>query len=188
MTGPGPVGAVGESHEGTSRAGRSARIGDHKDRVGRGGPGRGAGASTGYDQDANGNPLRGLNATWYDNDRLAGAPKSYGLGVGGSDGSINQTWAKGSPAAAGAGFTTDNFSVRLTGLVTAPQDGTYTFLTKSDDGAQLWVDDVPLIDDWGPHSATETAANQTVTLKKGQSVKIRLQYREVTVDASLALE
>ncbi len=27
--------------------------------------------STGYDQDANGNPLRGLNATWYDNDRLA---------------------------------------------------------------------------------------------------------------------
>ncbi|MDM7886581.1 PA14 domain-containing protein [Curtobacterium sp. RHCKG23] len=144
--------------------------------------------STGYDQDAAGNPLRGLNATWYDNDRLAGAPKSYGLGVGNSDGSINQTWAKGSPAAAGAGFTTDNFSVRLTGLVTAPQDGTYTFLTKSDDGAQLWVDDLPLIDDWGPHSATETAGTQTVTLKKGQSVKIRLQYREVTVDASLVLE
>ncbi|KTR20323.1 hypothetical protein NS330_06455 [Curtobacterium citreum] len=144
--------------------------------------------STGYDQDANGNPLRGLNATWYDNDRLAGAPKSYGLGVGNSDGSINQTWAKGSPAAAGAGFTTDNFSVRLTGLVTAPQDGTYTFLTKSDDGAQLWVDDVPLIDDWGPHSAIETAANQTIKLTKGQTAKIRLQYREVTVDASLALE
>ncbi|MFJ3379782.1 PA14 domain-containing protein [Curtobacterium sp. NPDC090217] len=145
-------------------------------------------SSTGYDQDASGNPLRGLNATWYDNDRLAGAPKSYGLGVGNSDGSINQTWAKGSPPAAGAGFTTDNFSVRLTGLVTAPQDGTYTFLTKSDDGAQLWVDDLPLIDDWGPHSATETAATQTVTLKKGQAVKIRLQYREVTVDASLVLE
>lgn len=144
--------------------------------------------STGYDQDASGNPLRGLNATWYDNDRLAGAPKSYGLGVGNSDGSINQTWAKGSPAAAGAGFTTDNFSVRLTGLVTASQDGTYTFLTKSDDGAQLWVDDLPLIDDWGPHSATETAGTQTVALKKGQSVKIRLQYREVTVDASLVLE
>lgn len=45
------------------------------------------------------------------------------------------------------------------------------FLTKSDDGAQLWVDDVPLIDDWGPHSATETAANQKVTLSRGQSVK-----------------
>ncbi|QKS18973.1 hypothetical protein HUN58_02795 [Curtobacterium sp. Csp1] len=151
-------------------------------------------SSTGYDQDASGNPLRGLNATWYDNDRLAGAPKSYGLGVGNSDGSINQTWAKGSPAAAGAGFTTDNFSVRLTGLITIPDTSAYpakadyTFLTKSDDGAQLWVDDVPLIDDWGPHSATETAANQKVTLSRGQSVKIRLQYREVTVDASLALE
>ena len=144
--------------------------------------------STGYDQDASGTPLRGLNATWYDNDRLAGAPKSYGLGVGNSDGSVNQTWAKGSPAAAGAGFTTDNFSVRLTGLVTAPVAGDYTFLTKSDDGAQLWVDDVPLIDDWGPHSSTETAANQSVTLAAGQSVKIRLQYREVTVDALLALE
>ena len=144
--------------------------------------------STGYDQDASGNPLRGLNATWYDNDRLAGAPKSYGLGVGNSDGSVNQTWAKGSPAAAGAGFTTDNFSVRLTGLVTAPQDGDYTFLTKSDDGAQLWVNDLPVIDDWGPHSATETTANQTVHLAKGQTAKVRVQYREVTVDATLILE
>ncbi|WP_153001788.1 PA14 domain-containing protein [Curtobacterium oceanosedimentum] len=150
--------------------------------------------STAYDQDADGNPLRGLNATWYDNDRLAGAPKSYGIGVGNSDGSINQTWAKGSPAAAGAGFTTDNFSVRLTGLITIPNTSAYpakadyTFLTKSDDGAQLWVDDVPLIDDWGPHSTTETAANQKVTLSRGQSVKVRLQYREVTVDAALALE
>jgi RHS repeat-associated protein len=150
--------------------------------------------TTTYDQKADGTPLLGLNATWYENDRLSGAPKSYGIGVGNSDGSINQTWAKGSPGAAGDGFNTDNFSVRLSGLVTIPdlpeypETASYTFLTKSDDGAQLWINDIPVIDDWGPHAATETTANQAFTLKRGQSIKIRLQYREVTSDALLALE
>ncbi|WP_146242808.1 PA14 domain-containing protein [Curtobacterium sp. MCBD17_019] len=132
--------------------------------------------------------MQGLSAAWYTNDSLSGAPKSYSLGIGNTDGSVNQTWGKTTPPAAGNGFVADKFSLRLTGLVTAPQDGTYTFLTKADDGSQLWINDEPLIDDWGPHSATETTASKSITLKKGQTARIRLQYREITVDASLVLE
>jgi len=140
-------------------------------------------SSTGYD-----GGLHGLDAVWYDNGRLAGAPLAYGLGVGNADGSVDQDWGNGSPAAAGDGFPSDGFSLRLTGLVTAPQDGDYTFATKADDGTQLFLDDIPLIDAWGANPGNEIRANHAVHLAAGQTARIRLQYNEGQVSASLKLE
>lgn len=58
----------------------------------------------------------------------------------------NNTWNTGAPDYTGlvAGFTPrqntgDNFSRRLTGLVTAPATGSYTFWIASDDGSKLFI-------------------------------------------------
>lgn len=64
----------------------------------------------------------------------------------------------GFPAAAVSGFRTDEYSVHWFGYWNAPSSGNYTFATRSDDGARLWVDGQRVINKWvlqGPttHSA-----------------------------------
>jgi hypothetical protein len=70
----------------------------------------------------------------------------------------------------------DNFSVRWTGFVTAQTSETYTFTTNSDDGARLWVNGQPLVDNWINHSATENSGQ--IALQAGQTYSIRMDFYE----------
>lgn len=85
----------------------------------------------------------------------------------------NVAFVWGGPPAAGMG--TENFSVRWTGTVTPPETGDYTFGTRSDDGARLWVDDQLVIDDWVVH-APELKKAKPVHLEAGHAYNIRAEY------------
>lgn len=67
----------------------------------------------------------------------------------------------------------DNFSVRWTGFIRIPRDGVYEFITRSDDGVRLWVNNRLLIDNWKHHAAAVDRAS--ATLEKG-AAPIRLEY------------
>ncbi len=79
----------------------------------------------------------------------------------------------------------DTYSVRWTGWVEAPTTGTYSFITLSDDGVRLWVDDTLVIDNWTDHGLQEDSAN--VNLVEGELVSIRLEYYENGGDAFMGL-
>ena len=76
---------------------------------------------------------------------------------------------------------TQNFSVRWTGAVKPTLTGTYTFTTYSDDGAQLWVNDVQLVDDWTTQAATEFSGQ--IALEAGKKYNIKLEYFQGGGDA-----
>jgi hypothetical protein len=77
----------------------------------------------------------------------------------------------------------DTFSARWIGFVELLFTETYTFTTTSDDGVRLWVDDVPLIDQW--HTATAHSA--AAALVAGARHAIRLEYFQNTGPGTIQL-
>ncbi|WP_162819101.1 PA14 domain-containing protein [Leifsonia aquatica] len=134
--------------------------------------------STAYDEG-----LKGLNATYYANSTLSGLPSNYALGVGTADGSVNVNWGTAAPYTGGP---TANWALRLTGTVTFPAAGTYKINTNADDGTQVWLNDVLMINDW-VSSAAHLSPTATVTVTAGQVMRVRLQYKQDTSTASLQL-
>lgn len=60
---------------------------------------------------------------------------------------------------------TDSFSIRYKGYVHIPTTNTYTFYTSSDDGSNLYIDGVKIVDNDGDHGVQERSG--TVTLASG---------------------
>lgn len=94
--------------------------------------------------------------------------------------SIDFNWELGSLVA----DHVDNVSIRLTGRVKAPRHGRYTFITHSDDGTRLWIDDKLIIDDWNVHP--EETRTAEIDLEEGYHA-IKLEYFEGNGFASLKL-
>jgi alpha-N-arabinofuranosidase len=59
----------------------------------------------------------------------------------------------------------ENFSVRYTGFIKIPADGSYTFSLNSDDGSDLVIDDIVIVDNDGQHASVEQSG--TAVLKAG---------------------
>ncbi|HMC27116.1 MAG TPA: PA14 domain-containing protein, partial [Verrucomicrobiae bacterium] len=59
-----------------------------------------------------------------------------------------------------------HFGLRLTGVLTVPTDGNYTFYTDSDDGSRLFVDGSLVVQNDGIHGATEQKGE--IELKAGE--------------------
>lgn len=72
----------------------------------------------------------------------------------------------------------DDFSVRWTGQVKAPEDGDYSFMTTSDDGVRLWVDGQLLVDNWTTHASQTDYAANTLHFTAGSTHDIELDYYE----------
>ena len=85
------------------------------------------------------------------------------------------------PDAPAAGLTHNYFSVRWTGSVQSQEEGDYTFVTTSDDGVRLWIDDKQVIDDWSNHAARDDSA--TVHFAANSRHRIRMEYFQDTRDA-----
>lgn len=119
----------------------------------------------------NPNPVNlgtGLRGRYYPNMDLVGPPALTRI-----DPSVDFAWS-GSP---GAGIAADGFSVRWEGEVEAPVGGAYIFSTESDDGVRLWVNDIPLIDNWTNHGSTvDTGAS--IVLAGGTRYRLRLEFFE----------
>jgi hypothetical protein len=75
--------------------------------------------------------------------------------------------------------------LRWTGRLLPLADGPTTFYLSSDEGVGLWIDGVPVINDWTAHLVREARA--TVTLAANQTHDIRIDYYEKTGAASVHL-
>ena len=49
------------------------------------------------------------------------------------------------------GFPGDRFQCHWTGKVAIQEGGVYEFKTGSDDGSRLWINGVPVVENWGLH-------------------------------------
>ncbi|MCX6152253.1 MAG: glycoside hydrolase family 3 C-terminal domain-containing protein [Ignavibacteriales bacterium] len=81
------------------------------------------------------------------------------------------------------GFPLENFSVRWTGTLLAPEDGKYQLALTGDDGYRLFLDDSLLIDDWTEHAPTTKSG--TIEIQKGSKHKIRIEYFQKAGGASI---
>jgi beta-glucosidase len=72
----------------------------------------------------------------------------------------------GLPTPPAPGVPSENFSVRWTGEVAAKASGRYRFITNTDDGVRVFVDQKKSIDDWVSHSTKTNSA--TVRLAAGR--------------------
>lgn len=68
----------------------------------------------------------------------------------------------------------ETFSARWSGTVRPRFTERYTFITSTDDGVRLWIDDQLLIDDWTTHAATERTG--TIELRGSRPYSLRLEY------------
>lgn len=59
----------------------------------------------------------------------------------------------------------DHFAYIFTGLINVPEDGVYTFQTRSDDGSVLYIDNELVVNNDGSHAAIP--ATGMIALKKG---------------------
>jgi hypothetical protein len=68
----------------------------------------------------------------------------------------------------------DGWSSRWTGWVQPRHSGRYTFITRTDDGARLWVNGVQLIEDWNNHGTVENSG--TIVLEAGRTYALRFDH------------
>jgi hypothetical protein len=112
---------------------------------------------------------------YFNNTNLSGAPALVR-----QDGAIRFDWGQGSPANV---INSDNFSVRWTRNIHF-QAGSYRFVTKTDDGVRLFVDNRLIIDKWyvQPRSTHEAR----ISLSEGVHT-VRMEYYEAAGEASAEL-
>lgn len=102
------------------------------------------------------------------------------------DATIDHSWPGPPLADMPAGLRSlDNFSVRWTGTLEAPEDGEYELATEGDDGTRLYLDGVLAIDNWRNGGKRLLSTRQT--WRKGQRVNVKLEYYQHTVGRSLRL-
>jgi hypothetical protein len=107
----------------------------------------------------------GLRAEYY------ATPSLTGLRRVRVDPTVDFDWTMTAP---GEGVTATAFSARWRATVRPLYSERYTFITSSDDGVRLWVDDRLLIDNWTSHGATEDQG--TIELVAYQPYRLRLEY------------
>ncbi len=101
---------------------------------------------------------------------------------------VDFTWpdstvmGEGSPDAA---VGTNQFSCMWTADLEIAVADTYTFVTTTDDGVRLYLNDQLIIDNWTDHSAT-TDISQPITLKVG-IYSLRMEYYDNTGGATAQL-
>jgi hypothetical protein len=70
------------------------------------------------------------------------------------------------------------FSVRWTGKIRPLYSETYTFTVHSSDGSRLWIDGVPVIQDWRNHAPEDYTGS--IALTGNQLHDIELEYKHAT--------
>ena len=99
------------------------------------------------------------------------------------DPQINFDWGLDAPHPS---MPKDYFTVRWTGKVQPQYTDYYTFITRSDDGVRLWVDNQRIINDWTERAVKENRGR--IALEANQLYDIKLEYLENEYDACVSLE
>ena len=128
-------------------------------------------------QPGNNEKLSGLKAEYFNNINLEGKPAVTKI-----DKQINFDWGGGSPF---PNFPEDNFSVRWTGKLKAPDSGEFIIDVSSDDGVRLYINDKLVVDDWNDHALLSNTYK--MHFEKGKFYNIKLEYYEHTGGAIVKL-
>lgn len=115
--------------------------------------------------------ITGWKGEYYPNPDLLGVPVLVR-----DDAAIDFQWGIDAPA---PGLPADGFSVRWTRDVFF-ETGSYRFFLRADDGIRLWIDGVPVLDEW--HDSTVTTYTADVDLGAGVH-RLRVEYYENTLGA-----
>jgi autotransporter-associated beta strand protein len=91
-----------------------------------------------------------------------------------TDAEINFDWGTDSPDKS---VEADTFSVRWSGLLLVPETGTYTFSVLSNEGVRLYINGVPIIDQFEDQE-TQWIDAKPIKLTARQLVEIQLEYYE----------
>jgi len=92
------------------------------------------------------------------------------------DPAIDFSW--GDPGGPGAPIGVDTFSARWTADLEIAVADTYTFITSTDDGVRLWLNDEQIINQWVDQGTTDVFS-QPIALKPGV-YSLRMEYYENT--------
>ncbi|MBL8015247.1 MAG: hypothetical protein JNK26_03615 [Candidatus Doudnabacteria bacterium] len=116
-------------------------------------------------------------AQYFNNTDLAGIPALTRC-----ENSVKYDWGKAAPAPR---ISADNFSVVWKKQFNVPISAIYSFITQSDDGIRLYVDNILKLDHWSDHSwATDRV---DVGLEAGEH-EVRVEYYEKTGLATAILD
>jgi beta-glucosidase len=119
----------------------------------------------------------GLKGEYFANMELAGDPV-----ITRTDAQVDFDWGSGSPDPR---VPADSFSVRWTGMLTAPKTGEYHIGATANNGCRLWLDGALIVDDWrdaGPRTIVKD-----VKLRAGKSYAIKLEFFEQLGEATARL-
>jgi len=119
---------------------------------------------------------RGLRGEYFDNEDLTN------LKLTRIDPAVDFSWGLRSPHPS---IDPEYFSVRWRGQIEPLYNETYTFHVLSDDGARLWVDGRPLVEDWTVRGSRERTG--TIALEAGRRYDLRLEYFQVVATARVSL-
>jgi hypothetical protein len=97
---------------------------------------------------------------------------------------IDFDWGTASPTG-DSSFDSDNFSMRFRGQILPAFTESYTFISESDDGVRLWIDDVKVFDSWTAGGLTTTMGQ--IPLAGRVKHRFLMEYRESKGNASVKL-
>lgn len=99
---------------------------------------------------------------------------------------IDHSWPAPPLATMPAGLSQlDDFSARWTGTLEAPEDGEYEIGVEGDDGYRLFLDGAVALQRW--ENGGKRLASTRQVLRKGQRIKLTLEYYQATSERSLRL-
>jgi len=113
----------------------------------------------------------GVKGEYFNNMTVTGAPALTRI-----DPAIDFSW--GDPGGPGTPIGVNNFSARWTADLEIAIADTYTFITTSDDGARLWLNDELIINGWVDQGTTDWRSSP-LTLEPG-IYSLRMEYYENT--------
>lgn len=119
-------------------------------------------------------PITGWRGEYYNNTTLSGIPA-----VIRDDAEIAFQWGLAAPE---VGIRADNFSVRWMRNLRF-QGGRYRFVVEADDGVRVYVDDVPIFDEW---TGGYKRLSREIAVGEGNHT-LRVEYYEATGYAQIRL-
>lgn len=152
-------------------------------------------ATSTTEYDGGSNPIHGLAAAYWPNQKLSGAPALHATGVN-PYGSLVVDWGQGAPSTSN-GLTlkdvngntkSDDWSARFTGEVQLDQVGLYKFYAWSDDGVRIFVDDTLVVDHWAVQSYSPSGTLRYFSnTTAGSRHRIRVEYFDQSQNAHLEM-
>ena len=128
--------------------------------------------------------MQGLAVAWWNNTSMTGTVKTHLTGGLGTGGAVDAHFDGTTPPAAGLGGSV--YSARLTGEITLPDAGQYTFKVLGDDGVRLWIDDRLITDGWKDQTPTPYTGTYT-SPAAGAIKRIRIDYNNTNGPGDLHL-